>query len=104
MNLKHMKIINRPRLRNTFSFGKESDPNKPFTKKSYNLFSLIDQTDDLLRRGYDFVKPIYMVVETNDTDIPKSVVRTEPGNLRRPYRERQSFKENVYFEALMKRV
>ncbi|WP_242300704.1 hypothetical protein [Bacillus cereus group sp. BfR-BA-01494] len=104
MNLKYMKVITRKRLRNNFSFGKESDKTKPFAKKSYNLFTLIDQTDELLSRGYDFVEPIYMVIEVDDEERPKSCTRQEPGSLRRPYRDTLAFKENMYFEALMKRI
>ncbi|WP_256679652.1 hypothetical protein [Bacillus cereus] len=65
---------------------------------------MIDQTDELLNRGYDFVEPIYMVIEVDDDERPSSCTRQEPGGQRRPFRDAIAFKENVYFEALMKIV
>ncbi|PEJ92659.1 hypothetical protein [Bacillus wiedmannii] len=90
-----METVYRQRTGN-FIKPKTNSPVIP--KRSGKLTDLIKMTDDLLEKQYDFVKPIYKVVEYYESKQPRRSRSSKP-QLHRD--DRVLYKETIYYEALM---
>ncbi|PFZ02321.1 hypothetical protein COL75_16535 [Bacillus wiedmannii] len=82
----------------TSNFIEPRTKSKIIPKRSGKLTDLIKMTDELLEKKYDFVKPIYKVVEYYESKQPRRSRSSKP-QLHRD--DRVLFKEIIYYEALM---
>lgn len=90
-----METVYRQRTGN-FIQPKTKSPIIP--KRSGKLTDLIKMTDDLLEKKYDFVKPIYKVVEYYEPKQSRKSKSSKPQSFRS---DRVLYKETIYYEALM---
>lgn len=73
---------------------------------SKSIVELIKITDDWCSRyGYDYVEPIYKVIESPDTFVLKTP-NTSPNRVRKDSRKRvmEKAKEIFYYEAKLRKV
>ncbi|MCU5498750.1 hypothetical protein OCF63_12160 [Bacillus wiedmannii] len=90
-----MKTIYR---QNTCVFNVPENNRRVIPKRSGKITDLIKTTDDLLEKGYDFLEPIYKVVEHYELKQATTARSTKPQQYRG---ERLLYKEKIYYEALM---
>lgn len=79
----------------------------PFAVTGETLGVLIDRTDELLERGYDFKTQIYKVIETlKNEDVGRSKRSLKPSNtLNGDVGVRmRCLKELIYYECMMVKV
>ncbi|PFK01351.1 hypothetical protein COI97_15920 [Bacillus cereus] len=82
----------------TGNFIQPRSKSKIIPKRSGKLTDLIMMTDELLKKKYEFVQPIYKVVEYYE---PKQPIKSRSSKPQRHREECVLFKETIYYEALM---
>ncbi|PEW95881.1 hypothetical protein CN446_15000 [Bacillus cereus] len=82
----------------TGNFIQPRSKSKIIPKRSGKLTDLIMMTDELLKKKYEFVQPIYKVVEYYE---PKQSRKSKSSKPQRFRSDRLLYKETIYYEALM---